>query len=82
MCDVVSACLRSLNNDLNMCIKAFTITTIYSPTANQAFDVTARSFSHLSDLPLADFFVIDSDVDVDMLIGADYFWSIDTGVLR
>ena len=81
-CDVVSVCLRSLNDDLNMYIKAFTIPTICSPTANQAVDVAARSYSHLSDLPLADFCVAESDVDVDMLIGADYFWSIVTRVVR
>ena len=81
-CDVVSVCLRSLNDDLNMYIKALTIPTICSPTANQAVDVAARSYSHLSDLRLADFCVAESDVDVDMLIGADYFWSIVTGVVR
>ena len=34
--------------------------------------MAARSYSHLAD----------SDVDVDTLIGADYFWSIVTGVVR
>ena len=81
-CDVVSVCLRSLNDDLNMYIRAFTTPTIWSPIANEAVDVAARSYSHLSDLPLADFCVAESDVDVDMLIGADYFWSIVTGVVR
>ena len=81
-CDVVSVCLRSLNDDLNMYIKAFTIPTICSPIANQAVNVASRSYSRLSDLPLADFCVAESDVDVDMLIGADYFWSIVTGVVR
>ena len=65
-----------------MYIKTFTIPTICSPIANQAVDVAARSYSHLSDLPLADFCVAESDVDVDMLIGGDYFWSIVTGVVR
>ena len=81
-CDVVSVCLRSSNDDLNMYIKAFTIPTIYSRITNQAVDVATRSYSHLSDLLLADFCVADSDVDVDMLIGADYFWNIVTGVVR
>ena len=81
-CDVVSVCLRSLNDDLNMYITTFAILTICSPIANQVVDVAARSYSHLSDLPLADFCVAESDVDVDMLIGADYFWSIVTGVVR
>ena len=75
-CDVVIVCLRSLNDNLIMYIKAFTIPTICSPIANQAVDVAARSYSHLSDLPLA------SDVDIDMLTGADYFWSIVIGVVR
>ena len=80
-CDVVSVCLRNLNDGLNMYIKAFTIPTICSPTANQAVAVAARSYSHLSDLPLAYFCLAESDVDVDMLIGADYFWSIVRGVV-
>ena len=81
-CDVVSVCLRSLNDDLNLYIKAFTRPTICSPIANQAVDVAARSYSHLSDLPLADSCVAKSHADVDMLIGADYFWSIVTGIVR
>ena len=44
--------------------------------------MAARSYSHLSDLPIADVCVAESDVDEDMLIGADYFWSIVTGVVR
>ena len=75
-CDVVSVCLRSLNDDLNMYIKAFTIPTICSPIANQAVDVAARSYSYLSDLPLADFCVAESDVAVNMLTGADYFGAL------
>ena len=81
-CDVVSICLRSLNGDLNMYIKAFTIPTICSPIANQAVNVATRSCSHLLDLPLADFWVADSDVDADILTGEDYFWSIVTEVVR
>ena len=65
-----------------MYIKALIIPTICSPIANQAVDVAAKSYSHLSDLPLADFCVAELDVDVDMLIGADYFWSIVTRVVR
>ena len=71
-CDVATVSLRTLNDDLNTYIKAFTIPTISSPIA----------CSHLSDLPLADFCVADSDVDVDMLIGADYFCSFVTEVVR
>ena len=42
-CEVVNVCLRSLNDDLNMYLKAFTIPTICSPIANQAVYVAAKS---------------------------------------
>ena len=74
--DVVSVCLRNFNDDLNTYIKAFIVPTICSPIANQAVDVAARSYSHLTDLPLADFCVAESDVDVDLLIGQTIFGAL------
>ena len=58
---------------------------ICSPLQNQAVNFAASTYQHLSGLLLADSISADeneSKVEVDVLIGADYYWHFLTGAIK
>ncbi len=52
---------------------------ICQPLTTQPFDVCIKEFDHLSHLKLADFSNGETAMEVDILIGSDYYWSLSTG---
>lgn len=52
-------------------VNAYSVPTICNPLSNQAV--------HLQDLKLADNLDARSEVEIDVLIGADYYWNFFTG---
>ena len=60
------------------CVEALCIPTLCSPLSNQSFSESKR-FEHLASLDLADDFVNDLPVDVQILIGCDFYHSFFTG---
>ena len=47
--------------------------------SNQSIDLHQHQYSHLQSLKLADDITHSSDLHVDLLIGADHYWSLVTG---
>ena len=44
--------------------------------ANQTIEVAQQYYPHLQGLPLADYSRGDEELEVDIMIGEDYFWSV------
>ena len=74
-CNSVQFTLDCLDH-LKVFISAYEVELICGPIANQTIQVAQHSYPHLQNLPLADYSVGDEDLEVDILIGADYYWSI------
>lgn len=52
---------------------------ICEPLSGQNVTLASKKYQYLSNLDLADFGQSDSNLNVDILIGADYYWSLVTG---
>ena len=48
---------------------------ICSPILNQVVELATKNYPHLSGLDLADDSSSSNDVDIDILIGADFYWN-------
>ena len=81
-CEVVQICLKGMNSDLSLYVTADVVPTICSPLQNQAIEFAKEKYSQLCDLPLADIAVDNSDLEVGILIGSDYYWALTTGQIR
>jgi len=60
-------------------VRLLTTPVICEPLAAQPISLYTNSYEHLSDLKLADSFNGNSAHEVDLLIGADYYWELATG---
>ena len=82
-CDKVQlAVVDTKGNDITM--EAYWVPTICSPINNQSIKVALEEYPHLCGLNLADSSNLsgDNDVEVDILIGADYYWKFVTGTIK
>ena len=63
---------------------AYSVPTICSPISNQSIKVALEEYPHLHGLTLADKPSLSTagDVEVDVLIGADYYWKFVTGTTK
>ena len=73
-CDVVQFVIECADS-LNVFVSAYDVDVICGPIANQTINFAQQHYSHLQNLPLADSAAGDGDLDVDIMIGADYYWS-------
>ena len=73
-CDVVQFVVECRDN-LNVFINAYEVDVICGPIANQTIDFAQQHYPHLQNLPLADSASGDKGLKVDVMIGADYYWS-------
>ncbi|KAK2549503.1 hypothetical protein P5673_030047, partial [Acropora cervicornis] len=75
-CDVVQLCVRTLDG-MNVYITSYVVPVICSPVSNQQSQGTLECYPYLQGLQLA--CDTSDSVNVDVLIGADYYWSFFTG---
>ena len=67
-----------LLNGKNLDIEALVVPIVCAPIPNQYPKAAKLNYPHLKNLFLADF-VDESDMEVDVLVGVDIYWSIVTG---
>ena len=82
-CDKVQVAVTDTKgNDIIM--EAYSVPTICSPISNQSIKAALEEYPHLCGLNLADSSTLsgDNDVEVDVLIGADYYWKFVTGTIK
>ena len=65
----------------NMHLSLFVVPMICEPLAGQPISACIEENRHLASLDLADFSDGTSSLEVDILIGSDYYWSLVTGGL-
>ena len=70
------------NDGMELYINAYSVPTICNPLSNQAVQVAVQEYPHLQDLELADNLEARTEVEIDVLIGADYYWNFFTGEIR
>ena len=80
-CDTVQLAVKGLNDDLMLYINAHTVPLICCPIQNQAIQFAVESYDHLSHIELADSMKFSDNLrmDVDLLIGSDFYWNFLTG---
>ena len=83
-CDTVQFAVKGLNDDLMLYINAHTVPLICSPIQNQAIQFAVESYDHLSHIELADSMKFSQNLgmDVDLLIGSEFYWKFLTGEIR
>ena len=73
-CDLVQVSVTA-SDGLELYVSAFSVPIICSPISNQAVELATKNYPHLSGLDLADDSSSSNDVDIDILIGADFYWN-------
>eukprot|EP00795_Rhopilema_esculentum_P007403 gene7403-13157_t len=73
-CDIVQLTVVC-SDGLRIYMKAYSIPLICSLLINQCIDVAIKQYPYLQGLPLADYITSKEQVDIDLLIGSDYYWS-------
>ena len=73
-CDLVQVSIIA-SDGLELYVNAFSVPIICSPISNQAVELATKNHPHLSGLDLADDSSSSNDVDIDILIGADFYWN-------
>ena len=71
--DLVNICVKTKDPNFNIYIQAF-VSDICHPLTNQNIEQAKFSQQFLKDLDLADENLPNIPLDVDILIGADYYW--------
>ena len=61
--------------------KAFSVPVICGPLSHQPIDLTKTSYEHLRNLNLAEDSSAADELPLQMLIGADYYWSLVNGTV-
>ena len=77
-CDVVQVCLECPDG-LKMFLNGYSVPIICSPITSQHIGFAQSYYPHLRKLPLADFANGDEPLEVDILLGSDYYWSLVIG---
>ena len=70
-CDLVQVSTTATDG-LELYVNAFSVPIICSPISKQAVDLAVNTYPHLSSLTLTDNSRSSNDVDIDILIGADF----------
>ena len=73
--DVVHVELRDIHGENPNLTELIAVSNICFPISNQTIELTQATHNHLITLPLAENTGGDSDLDVEVLIGGDYYWS-------
>ncbi len=77
-CDVVRVGVMT-RDGTDLELELFTVPSICQPLSAQPIDLCATRYQHLSDLDLADSSNDEPIMEVDVLIGSNYYWDLTTG---
>ena len=83
--DLVQLCVQGMTSETYLYVNAYAVPISCSPLQNQAVNFAASAYQHVSGLLLADSISADeneNNVEVDVLIGADYYWHFLTGAIK
>ena len=78
VCPIVNVGLMTKGNSI-VHLSLFVVPMICEPLVTQPISTCIEENRHLASLDLADFADTSSNLEVDILIGSDYYWSLVTG---
>ena len=81
-CEKVKVSVGNINKLSSREIEEFVVPTICSPIGSQQINIDKNQFAHLQDIELADSNHRNEELQIDLLIGADFMWSFFTGVTK
>ena len=81
-CERVKVSVGNINKLSSREIEVFVVPTICSPIGSQEINTAKNQFAHLQDIELADSNHGNEELQIDLLIGADFMWSFFTGVTK
>ena len=76
-CDIVQLCIRTIDA-MSVYVTGYVEPVICSPVSNQEIQSAVECYPYLQGLQLA-CGAVNGTVSVDLLIGADHYWSFFTG---
>ena len=81
-CEKIKVSVGNTNKLSSKEIECFVVPTICAPIGNQEIDTAIKRFAHLRDIELADGVHGNEELEIDLLIGADFMWSFFTGATK
>ena len=76
--DNVQLCVQGVN-DLNLYLTANTVPVICASLQNQCIELSRDNIPHIQGLELADNSFGHSELEIDLQVGADFYWTFITG---
>ena len=76
--DVVRLCVATEQGQ-DVELSAFVVPTICDPLQSQSVVQASLTYAHLKGLKLADYHTGEDNVDIDILVGSDQYWSLVSG---
>ena len=76
--DVVRLCVATEQGQ-DVELSAFVIPTICDPLQSQSVVQASLTYAHLKGLKLADYHTGEDNIDIDILVGSDQYWSLVSG---
>ena len=77
-CELVRVAIR-LRSGHKENLELVVVPHICDPLTVQPISLSSRMYNHLTQLDLADTFHAEMPLDIDMLIGSDFYWDLVTG---
>lgn len=77
-CSVVEVGMR-MRNFPPLCLSLYVVPTICEPLVSQPIATCVSEGCHLASLDLADYSDGETSLEVDMLVGSDFYWDLVTG---
>ena len=74
-CSIVQFALECQDN-LTVFINAYEVKLMCGPITNQTIEIAQQCYPHLQGLLMADHSRGDEDLEIDVMIGADHYWSV------
>ncbi|KAL9969544.1 hypothetical protein ACROYT_G021769 [Oculina patagonica] len=81
-CDIVQMAVETIDG-MQIYVSAYVVPVICAPISNQIIESTQANYPHLQCLRLADSSHGNEELNIDILIGADFYWHfVSGGVVR
>ena len=74
--------IQGINSSVFNYIEAFVVPMICAPLSGQVMELAKGSYEHLRNLSFADSNAKNENLDVDILIGANYLWGFSNGNMK
>ena len=80
--DVVQMKIKGKNSPNYVYVEAICVPTICAPLKNQKLDMNAKDYKHLVNLNLADKYDGKNNLNIDILVGLDFYYSFIENAIR